>query len=274
MIRFPNAKINIGLQILSRRADNYHNLSTLFYPIGWSDALEVVPASGSNDCNLHISGIAIIGDMKRNLVVRAYHLLADDYDLPSVDVYLHKNIPFGAGLGGGSADAATMLIMLRDLFHLPLSDADLADYAVRLGADCPFFIYNRPMLAEGIGNIFTSVEFSLCGYSIMLVKPDVSVSTSDAYAMVSPMEPSLSLTDIIALPVEEWRDNLVNDFEKSVFPQYPILAQMKQRLYDIGAIYASMSGSGSTLYGIFQTLPSDISSFFPNCRIWSAPCGF
>ena len=273
MITFPNAKINLGLQIISRRPDRYHNLATVFYPVGWSDALEIVPASvPAGECRLHVSGIVIEGDAHNNLVVKAYRLLAEDFSLPAVDIYLHKNIPFGAGLGGGSADASFMLRMLRDLFSLPLSDDDLARYAVRLGADCPFFIYNRPMLAEGIGDVLSPIEVSLTGYSLVLVKPSVSVSTAEAYSLVTPSIPVIPLCKILQCPISLWRDVLTNDFERSVFSHYPQLARLKWRLYDAGAVYASMSGSGSTLYALFTDLPADLSSRFPDCQLWSGPC--
>ena len=274
MITFPNAKINLGLYVLSRRSDNYHNLSTLFYPVSWSDALEVVPATDGEGCRLHTSGIAIGGDPQNNLVAKAYRLLAADYQLPPVEAYLHKNVPFGAGLGGGSADAAFMLRLLRDLCDLPLDDEALARYAARLGADCPFFVYNRPMLAEGIGDNLSPVDLSLKGLHIVLVKPSLSVSTVEAYASVVPATPPVALPDIVKRPVAEWKELLMNDFEKSIFPRYPQLAELKQRLYDLGAVYAAMSGSGSTIYGLFESAPERISEQFPHCCVWSGECAW
>ena len=274
MITFPNAKINLGLYVLSRRSDNYHNLSTLFYPVAWSDALEVVPATDGEGCRLHTSGIAIGGDPQNNLVAKAYRLLAADYQLPPVEAYLHKNVPFGAGLGGGSADAAFMLRLLRDLCGLPLDDDALARYAAQLGADCPFFVYNRPMLAEGIGDNLSPVDLSLKGLHIVLVKPSVSVSTAEAYASVVPATPPVALPDIVKRPVAEWKELLMNDFEKSIFPRYPQLAELKQRLYDLGAVYAAMSGSGSTIYGLFESVPERISEQFPHCCVWSGECAW
>ena len=273
MLLFPNAKINLGLNILSRRPDKYHDISTVFYPVGWSDALEVISAEDDRkECRLHLSGLPVDGDVQDNLVVKAYRMLAQDYPLPSVEVYLHKAIPFGAGLGGGSADASCMLRLLRDMFSLPLSDDDLAVYAARLGADCPFFIYNRPMLAEGIGERLSPIDISLRGYFLVLVKPEISVSTADAYSLVTPAVPSLSLPDVLSRPVVEWKELLVNDFEKSVFKHYPVLSHLKQRLYDKGAVYVSMSGSGSTMYGLFEILPKEL--YFPDSRIWTGTCAY
>ncbi len=273
MLLFPNAKINLGLNILSRRPDKYHDISTVFYPVGWSDALEVIPAEDDQkECRLHLSGLPVDGDVQDNLVVKAYRMLMQDYTLPSVEVYLHKAIPFGAGLGGGSADASCMLRLLRDLFSLPLSDDGLAVYAARLGADCPFFIYNRPMLAEGIGERLSPIDISLRGYFLVLVKPEISVSTAEAYSLVTPAVPSLSLPDVLSQPVGEWKELLVNDFEKSVFEHYPVLSRLKQQLYDKGAVYVSMSGSGSTMYGLFEVLPEGIDLDFPDSHIWTGAC--
>ncbi len=273
MLLFPNAKINLGLNILSRRPDKYHDISTVFYPVGWSDALEVISAEDDQkECRLHLSGLPVDGDVQDNLVVKAYRMLTQDYTLPSVEVYLHKAIPFGAGLGGGSADASCMLRLLRDLFSLPLSDDGLAVYAARLGADCPFFIYNRPMLAEGIGERLSPIDISLRGYFLVLVKPEISVSTAEAYSLVTPAVPSLSLPDVLSQPVGEWKELLVNDFEKSVFEHYPVLSRLKQQLYDKGAVYVSMSGSGSTMYGLFEVLPEGIDLDFPDSHIWTGAC--
>ena len=253
MLLFPNAKINLGLNILSRRPDKYHDISTVFYPVGWSDALEVISAEDDRkECRLHLSGLPIDGDVQDNLVVKAYRMLAQDYPLPSVEVYLHKAIPFGAGLGGGSADAAFMLKLLNNKFELGLPDDTLETYATKLGADCAFFIRNRPTYAEGIGNIFSPLPLSLKGYRIWLVKPDIFVSTRDAFAKIKPHHPEMSLKEIAQLPVEEWNGRMVNDFEESVFPQFPTIGEIKEEMYRQGAVYASMSGSGSSVYGLFK----------------------
>lgn len=270
MITFPNAKINIGLHVTRRRPDGYHDLETLFYPIALCDVLEIVPAKGE-ETTLNVTGIVVDGDAEHNLVMRAYRLLQHDYNLPAVEMHLHKVIPFGAGLGGGSADAAYALMMLRDLFALPLDDDGLAQLAARLGADCPFFIYNKPLLATGIGNCFTSVNFSLKGKTIVLVKPDIAVSTAEAYAHVQPAEPECSLAHKIATPPAMWANSIVNDFEKSVFKAHPHIATIKQRLYEMGAVYASMSGSGSSVFGIFDA-PCKQSDLFPGCFVWEGEC--
>lgn len=270
MIKFPNAKINLGLSVVAKRNDGYHDLETIFYPVGIKDALEVVP-NDNNTCNLHISGIQVDGNPESNLVVKAYRLLQERFQLPGVDIYLHKQIPFGAGMGGGSADAAFMIQMLRDLFSLPLSDEEVEHTAARLGADCPFFCRNVPVYAEGTGNIFSPVSVSLKGYRLVVVKPPKGVSTKDAFGKIVPQQPLLSVKEIVGRPVEEWRGLLRNDFETTVFPLYPEIKAIKDRLYESGAIYASMSGSGSSVFGIFREEPS-LGDAFPGCFIWQGIC--
>ncbi|MCD8287860.1 MAG: 4-(cytidine 5'-diphospho)-2-C-methyl-D-erythritol kinase [Porphyromonadaceae bacterium] len=275
MILFPNAKINLGLNILARRADGYHDIATVFYPIGWRDALEVVPSRESETgCRLHLSGMPVDAPVEDNLVVRAYCLLSEMHPLPGVEVYLHKVIPYGAGLGGGSSDATFMMLLLRDLFSIPVRNDELAASVVHLGADCPFFLYNRPMLAEGIGDRLSPVEVSLRGYSLVLVKSQVSVSTAEAYSSVTLSRPEKPLSEILSFPVEKWREMLGNDFERSVFAQYPLLSHIKQQLYDLGAIYASLSGSGSALYGLFRLVPEEVERFFPHCQVWTGECAY
>lgn len=253
MITFPNAKINLGLNITEKRPDGYHNLETVFYPVPLEDALEIqeVPPR-ENKFSLRQNGLEIAGQAADNLVVKAYRLLDHDFNLPSIDIYLYKRIPSGAGLGGGSADAAFMLKLLNEYFSLSLTEAELESYAVRLGADCAFFIRNAPTYAEGIGNIFSPVSLSLKGYVLVIVKPDIFVSTREAFSQIHPHRPEYSIKHIIALPPEEWKDRLVNDFEESVFPQYPAIGALKEELYRQGAVYASMSGSGSSVFGLFR----------------------
>ena len=266
MITFPNAKINIGLQVTERRPDGYHNLDTVFYPIPINDALEVIVAEGADyDCRLHISGITIEGDTDNNLVVRAYRLLATDYTLPSVDIYLHKHIPTGAGLGGGSADASFMLRLLNEMFELGITTEKLEAYAARLGADCPFFITGNPVYATGIGNEFHSIDLDLSGWHIVVVKPDVFVSTKEAYSMVRPEKPAVTLDAKIVRPIAEWKDTISNDFEKGIFALHPELASIKAKLYELGATYAAMSGSGSALFGLFETPIASVEQHFPGC---------
>jgi 4-diphosphocytidyl-2-C-methyl-D-erythritol kinase len=256
-----NCKINLGLHIVSKRADGYHNIETIFYPIPLADEVIIEPA---NELQLHEAGILVGEDMEKNLVIKAYRLLQKDFNLPPVSITLTKHVPFGAGLGGGSSDASHTLLQLNEMFQLGLSQEQLATYAAKLGADCAFFIYNKPMMATGIGTEFSPVDLSLKGYYLALVKPSVFVSTADAYRMVKPCEPLFSLQNLTATPITAWKNVLINQFEESVFAQYPIIADVKQRLYDAGAVYASMSGSGSSVFGIFAekpTLPT-----YPDCE--------
>ncbi|MFR2070416.1 MAG: 4-(cytidine 5'-diphospho)-2-C-methyl-D-erythritol kinase [Bacteroides nordii] len=253
MITFPNAKINLGLNITAKRPDGYHNLETVFYPVPIEDALEIHVQNNSTDKKfaLHQAGMEIIGNAEDNLVVKAYLLLDKEFNLPPVDIHLYKHIPSGAGLGGGSSDAAFMLKLLNERFELKLTDEKLEEYAATLGADCAFFIKNTPTYAEGIGNIFSPLSLSLKGYQILLVKPDIFVSTREAFSQVRPHEPEYSLKEIITHPVNEWKEQMVNDFEASVFPQYPVIGEIKEELYKNGAMYAAMSGSGSSVFGLF-----------------------
>lgn len=266
MVVFPNAKINLGLYVTEKRPDGFHNLETLFYPVSWRDALEAVPANGE-EATFTGSGLMVDVEPEKNLVMRAYRLLQREFSLPNLDIYLHKAIPFGAGLGGGSADAAQMLVMLNHLYKLGLSEERLAEYAATLGSDCPFFIYNRPMLATGRGEVLSPVDFSLKGYSIVLVKPSFGISTPEAFAGIQPKRPSASIAETVAQPIETWRGTLLNDFEPHLFEKYPLLADIKQLLYDRGAAYAAMSGSGSTIFGIFR---SDVSFEMAGCTVFKA----
>ena len=268
MITFPNAKINLGLRITGKRPDGYHNLETVFYPVPLEDALEIQELpSGSPKFTLHQHGLDIAGNPEENLVVKAYLLLEKEFNLPPIEIYLYKHIPSGAGLGGGSSDAAFMLKLLNERFNLYLSNEQLEDYAATLGADCAFFIKNAPTYAEGIGNIFSSVSVSLKDYQILLIKPDVFVSTRDAFAHIQPYQPKESLKDLITIPIDQWKDKIVNDFEDSVFLKFPIIKEIKEELYRYGAIYASMSGSGSSVFGLFApdaSLPNinfDVNTF-------------
>ena len=254
MITFPNAKINLGLNIVEKRPDGYHNLETLFYPIALQDILEITLRTGdaTEKYSLTMYDAPFDGNIDDNLVIKAYNALAVDYALPALDFFLYKKVPTGAGLGGGSADAAFALKMINDLAGLSLSDDELEKYAARIGADCAFFVRNKPAFATGIGNILTPAELSLAGYTLVLVKPEIHISTKDAYAQVTPMRPEVPITEIVKRPIGEWRQLLLNDFEKSVFAKYPEVAAIKEKLYEIGAEYASMSGSGSAFFGIFK----------------------
>ena len=251
MILFPNAKINLGLNIVAKRKDGFHDIVSCLYPIGWQDVLEVL--EGSKKTSLKVTGIEVPGAEKENLALRAYELLRKDYNLPPLEVHLHKIIPMGAGLGGGSSDAAFMLKAVNELFQLFLDDFILEDYAAQLGSDCPFFIQNNPMLALERGDVLEEINLNLKGYQLLVVKPPVHVSTAEAYAGVNPQVPKNSLRDILEnKSVEEWKELLHNDFEDSIFPKYPQIREVKEQLYASGAAYASMSGSGSAVYGIFK----------------------
>ncbi len=252
MICFPNCKINIGLYITNKRADGYHDLETVFYPIkGLHDALEVVPASVSQ---LHLHGTNIEGEIDNNLVWKAYQLLKEEFPakVPELEIHLLKAIPMGAGLGGGSADGAFMLKLLNDYCRLELPDKILAKLALQLGSDCPFFIYNSPQFATGRGEQMQPTRLDLSGYSIQLICPEVHISTSEAFKMLTPRKALFDLRRLPELPVSHWKDNIHNDFEDVIFMQHPELAAIKRSLYKQRAIYAAMSGSGSTIYGIFE----------------------
>ena len=266
MITYPNAKINLGLNIVEKRPDGYHNLETVFYPINLQDALEVNIMEGEEEFSLKVSGVPIEGEAENNLVVKAYRLLKKDYpEMPAIDIHMYKHIPTGAGLGGGSADAAFMIKLLNEKFKLNLSIEKMEEYAAILGADCAFFIQNKPVFATGIGNIFEPIQLSLKGYYLVLVKPDIFVSTKDAFAHIIPTQPTQSLKEIIRMPVETWRATMKNDFEESVFQKFPEIAAIKDKLYDLGAVYASMSGSGSSVYGIFREQVEFVDEIFSGC---------
>ncbi len=252
MLVFPNAKINLGLNIINKRPDGYHELETCFYPIPWNDILEAVLAPQNSFTSTGIP----IPDNGKNIVEKAYHLLEKDFKLSPLSIHLHKIVPIGAGMGGGSADAAFALKLFNDLFSLGLKDEQLMEYAVQLGADCAFFIKNKPMLATGIGEKLEPINISLSGKTILLIYPNIHISTQEAYSQITPKPPEHSIKKILAEhPIGEWRRLLANDFEKPLFENYPILKEIKETLYNHGALYASMSGSGSTMYGIFEQNP-------------------
>jgi len=256
MIYYPNAKINIGLRVVEKRSDGFHNIESVFYPIHLSDILEIATDNEAENptVKLSTSGIEIEGDASNNLCVKAFQLLKNDFPhLPKIKIHLHKIIPIGAGLGGGSADAAFMLKALNSTFHLSLSENKLAEYAAKLGSDCTFFVYNKPALATGRGEILNEIELNMNNLQIILIYPNIHISTPLAYSLIKPKKPESSLNEWITTPIENWKNAIVNDFEAGIFPKYPILSQIKENLYQNGAIYASMSGSGSTLYGIFPS---------------------
>jgi len=271
MIVFPCAKINLGLNITGKREDGFHDLETVFYPIPLCDALEIKYMGdefpSDVPCDLKVTGNTLDCDEMDNLVVRAYDTLAAHYALPRIHAHLYKHIPSGAGLGGGSADAAFMIRLLDERFRLNLGNAEMERHAAQLGADCPFFITAEPAFAQGKGEILSpmpALASKLQGLYVAVVKPDIAVSTRQAYSMIAPAKPATCCRDIVRQPIETWRDQLVNDFEKPLFAMHPILADIKSKLYDEGAIYASMSGSGSALYGLFKRQPS-IDDLFTDC---------
>lgn len=270
MILFPNAKINLGLNILRKRPDGYHDIDTVMYPVPWCDILEIVPSRGE-DTTLTVTGRGVACHPEKNLVMKAYRAIADRMPIPPVDIYLHKVIPDGAGLGGGSADASFTIRGLNELFALGMNDEDMAAIAATIGADCPFFIYNRPMRATGIGTEFADTDIDLSGHYIAIVKPTESVPTARAYAGVSPALPDESIDRILTWDISRWQGHLGNDFETSVFDSYPTIKGIKERLSTLGATYASMSGSGSAVFGIFcnDILAETLKREFPDCDIFT-----
>lgn len=257
MICFPNAKINLGLYITEKRADGFHNISSVFYPVGWNDALEVIARTAHTEqFRLELSGIPIAGKPEDNLLYKAYELIRERYTLPALTVYLHKNLPMGAGLGGGSSDCAFFIKQLNTQFGLGLSEEELLEIARPLGSDCAFFIRNRPVYAWEKGDRFTNLDLDLSNYYIAIVFPNVHSNTREAYSLVKPAKPDIALPDLIMQPVETWKDRLENDFEASIFARYPVVEKVKQDLYEAGALYASMSGSGSAVFGLFTHPPA------------------
>lgn len=267
MICFPNAKINLGLNIVSKRDDGYHNLETVFYPIMIKDALEIIVSERQDKDSFIESGIKTGTSLETNLVMKALKLMRAHYDIPFLDVHLLKKIPFAAGIGGGSSDAAFMLKLLNKKFSLDATNGQLEAMAAQIGADCSFFISNSPSFASGIGEVLEPVELSLDGYYLMLIKPDINVATKDAFALVNPSQPEISLKEIIKQPISEWKNLMVNDFEKSIFTKHPAIEQIKLKLYALGAVYASMSGSGSSVYAIFNK-KTDLKHHFADCFVW------
>lgn len=261
MVTFPNAKINLGLRVVEKREDGYHNLDTVFYPLPLQDALECIPAETDSFTS---TGIPIPGSPTSNLCIKAIELLRKDFpSIPPLSVHLHKKIPMGAGLGGGSSDGAFMLKMLNDTFRLGLSQENLIQYALRLGSDCPFFIINSPVAASGRGEKMHPIECSLSHHTLLLVHPGIHIGTAEAFARIRPQQPLHSCSQIVSQPLTTWRDQLINDFEQSVFPTYPELAEIKASLYALGAGYASMTGTGSVIFAIFEKRPN-WEGYFPS----------
>jgi len=283
MVVFPNAKINIGLNIVSKRKDGFHNIETVFYPVVYNDVLEVIEVEEETDkkkvkkeaelkpISFLQTGINILCKPEDNIIVKVYRLLEVDYELPPINVYLQKIIPTGAGLGGGSSDGAYMLKLLNDIFNIGLKKDKLINYAQKLGSDCPFFLQNKPVYANGRGDQFDEIKLDLSDYFIVMITPNVHISTIEAYSKATPSAPGYSLKDVIKQPIENWKKKIKNDFEPKAFRKFPVLNTIKKDLYTKGALYASMSGSGSTIYGIFSKKERWKVSDFKGCKIhWAA----
>jgi 4-diphosphocytidyl-2-C-methyl-D-erythritol kinase len=264
MLVFPNAKINLGLNIVEKRADGFHNIESCFYPVQWTDALEITAAE---QFVFRSDGIAIPGNGSDNLCSKAYQLVAEDYDVPPVKIHLLKAIPIGAGLGGGSADAAFTIRALDQQFDLKISYEKQLDYARRLGSDCAFFILNKPAYCFNKGDEFEDISLSLAGKWIVMVNPGLHISTIEAYSGVKAKRSDQDLRTVLKEPVASWRDQIKNDFEATLFVKYPLLETIRKDLYQLGATYASMSGSGSTIYGIFDE-ENDLKDNFNDYKVW------
>lgn len=263
MIVFPNSKINLGLTILDKRLDGFHNLETIFYPVALQDALEIIQNATSNKIEFTASGLAIELADKENICVSAYRLLKKDFPrLPFVKIHLHKAVPIGGGLGGGSADGAFSLLLLNKKFNLELTEEQLNNYALQLGSDCPFFLKNKPCLATGRGEVLEELPLDLSAYKFVLVNPGIQINTGWAFSQLNLTKEKRSVKEIIQLPVEQWKDLLQNDFEELIFNHYPEIKNIKEILYQQGAVYAAMSGSGSSVYGLFEQ-SSELKFDFP-----------
>lgn len=265
MILFPNAKINLGLNIIRKRPDGYHDLATFFCPVSLCDILEIIPQNqlthSTDPVRFSTSGLIINGSSADNICVKAWHLLKKDFpDLSPVQIHLHKVIPTGAGLGGGSSDGAFALQLLNTLFNLQINQDQLSRYALQLGSDCPFFLLNKPCFAQGQGERLEPLAIDLSGYELLLVHPGIHISTAKAFAGINPKVPGKSIFDLAKQPVTTWRAEMVNDFEESIIPLHPAIKEIKDQLYATGAVYASMSGSGSAVYGLFEkgTMPTPV----------------
>ncbi len=265
MLQFPNAKINLGLAVTAKRPDGFHNLQSCFYPVKWCDALEILPAE---EDSFTMSGLPVPGSAESNLILKAYTLLKADYNLPPVHMHLHKVIPMGAGLGGGSSDAAFALKMLNELFELKLSSEDLQNYSRKLGSDCAFFIDNKPVMAVEKGDVFQPIALDLSGYSCVIVYPGLHITTAEAYGNIVPKPLEYDMEQLLLQDVSSWKKPLKNDFEEALFPKYPALPLIKEQLYEAGAVYTSMTGSGSAVYGLFKgEVPANL-IFSNNYLVW------
>ena len=269
MIYFPNAKINIGLYITEKRNDGFHNIESIFYPIPLCDVLEII-INDEKDTVFSSTGIDIPGSKEENLCVKAYELLRNDFKLPGLKIHLHKIIPIGAGLGGGSADTSFFINAVNELFGLNISASKIEKYALHLGSDCPFFIKNEPAFVTGRGEVFEKLELDLKGYYLVIINPGIHISTKEAYDGITVEKPKISVKDFISNnTISDWKGNIHNQFEDTIFSIYPKIGQIKNTLYDLGATYAAMSGSGSTVFGLFKTKPDfDFKSAYPEYFTW------
>ncbi len=270
MILFPQAKVNLGLHILFKREDGYHEIETCMIPIPFTDILEITE---SDEFVFLQTGLAIPGNLDSNLCVKAFHLMKEKFAIPNVRIHLRKQIPMGAGLGGGSADAANVLKGLNDLFKLNTSISELEILAAQLGSDCPFFIQNKPQIARGRGEVLSEIDLDLKGKYLVLMNPGIHVGTKEAYDGVQPRIPSNNIEDILSNSIETWQTYLYNQFEESIFPKYPLIKDLKDSLIDLGAVYASMSGSGSSVFGIFDEKPNEIPLGFREFLVFEGELG-
>ncbi|MBP6511999.1 MAG: 4-(cytidine 5'-diphospho)-2-C-methyl-D-erythritol kinase [Bacteroidia bacterium] len=254
MVAFPPVKINLGLNIIAKRADNFHDIESVFYPVGWTDVIEVITTE-NQEFNLKITGLPIPGDPAKNLIFKGYQLLKNDYEIPGLSFHLHKILPMGAGLGGGSSDGAYALKLINEVAQLGISAEKLHEYALQLGSDCPFFLTEKAAFVKGRGEILEPISIDLSGWYIHIVMPPISISTAEAYSWITPSQPQKSIREIISLPPEQWKEHLKNDFEKHAIQHHPVIGEIKNRMYDLGATYASMSGSGAAVYGLFKQKP-------------------
>ena len=264
MVTFPNAKINIGLSITEKRPDGFHNLESCFYPVDWCDVLEILPAK---KLSFRSTGIPIPGNSETNLCLKAYHLIKQDFNISPVMIHLHKIVPIGAGLGGGSADCAFTIKTLNDIFELHLTIEQMENYARKLGSDCAFFIQNRPKYCVGKGDEFSEITLDLSSKSIVLVNPNIHISTAEAYSGIKPMKSEINLREILQNPVNQWINVVKNDFENHLLSKYPTISIIKEQLYSQGAAYASMTGSGSTVFGIFDN-EIELKEAFAEYSVW------
>lgn len=272
MICFPNAKINLGLRILNKRDDGFHNIETVFVPVALKDILEIVPSS-DNTTSIKISGVAIDGSPDKNLCMKAAALMRLYYHIPDIQLHLHKIIPMGAGLGGGSADAAFTIKTINKLFNLGVSADRMKQIASELGSDCAFFIDDAVSFGSQRGEVLEKIKVGVLEtLTVVLVKPQLHISTAEAYARVIPNSSFGNLKKLVLEPVNRWKETIVNDFEQGLMELYPEIEEIKQQLYKKGALYASLSGSGSALFALFDVKPEDIAIDFPGCFVWKGQC--